>query len=246
MGSITVAASRQGNRFRLCVWLAISLASLILLIGSLAKWIPFGLVEVFGFISGAVCVMLTVEENIWNWPIGLINNVFFVILFVGQRLYADMGLQIVYIVLGVIGWYQWLHGGENHGKLKVRTSGFLELAIVGFIGCVSTVGTTLFLRSVNDSAPFLDALTTVLSLMAQYLLTRKAIENWYLWMTADIIYVGLYIYKGLTLTAVLYALFFAMCIGGFMAWRKSKANGQDVVAISGATSPEKSVRIQGS
>jgi nicotinamide mononucleotide transporter len=198
----------------------------------LCKWVPFGLVEVFGFVTGAICVMLTVEESIWNWPIGLANNVFFVVLFAGQRLYADMGLQIVYIALGIIGWYLWLHGGENRGKLKVRTSGLLELVILAGIGIGTTIGMTFFLKSVNDSAPFLDALTTVLSLIAQYLLTRKAIENWYLWMTADVIYVGLYLYKHLVLTSVLYALFFAMCVGGLRLWLKSRKPAEGPAAAS--------------
>jgi nicotinamide mononucleotide transporter len=197
----------------------------------LHKWIPFGLVEVFGFVTGAICVMLTVEESIWNWPIGLANNVFFVVLFADQRLYADMGLQIVYIVLGIIGWYLWLHGGENRGKLKVRTSGLLELVILAVIGVGATIGMTFFLKSVNDSAPFLDALTTVLSLIAQYLLTRKAIENWYLWMTADVIYVGLYVYKHLMLTAILYALFFAMCVGGLKLRLKSRKKVEESTEV---------------
>jgi len=216
------------SRFRIAVWIAIALSSAALIAGSSMKYLPFGLVEVFGFVTGAICVMLTVEENIWNWPIGLANNVVFIALFLGQRLYADMGLQIVYIVLDILGWHQWLHGGANRGKLNVRKSGILELAILCLLGIGSTYGMTLFLRSVNDSAPFLDALTTVLSLMAQYLLTRKAIENWHLWMVADAIYVGLYAYKGLALTAILYALFFALCVGGLRLWRlKLASTSQD-------------------
>lgn len=215
-------AKRRRTPFNLSIWGAIALSSVLLLLGSIGKWLPFGLVEVFGFITGAICVMLTVEESIWNWPIGLANNVFFVVLFAGQRLYADMGLQIVYIVLGIVGWYLWLHGGENRGKLRVRASGLPELALLAILGIGATVGMTYFLRSVNDSAPFLDAVTTVLSLIAQYLLTRKAIENWHLWMAADVIYVGLYVYKGLLLTALLYALFFAMCVGGLRVWLRSR------------------------
>jgi nicotinamide mononucleotide transporter len=82
---------------------------------------------------------------------------------------------------------------------------------------------TLFLRSVGGAAPFFDALTTTLSLAAQYLLTRKLIENWYIWITADIIYIGLYINRELYLTSALYALFLVLCLLGLRQWRQSLA-----------------------
>lgn len=80
------------------------------------------------------------------------------------------------------------------------------------------------MQSVNDSTPFLDALTTVLSLVAQYMLTRKLLENWYVWITVDVIYIGLYIYKDLYLTGFLYAIFLCMCIVGLVQWRKALLN----------------------
>ena len=210
----------------LAIWGFILLASATLLAGSLGNWLPFGLVEVFGFITGAVCVMMTVEESIWNWPLGLANNLVFIVLFLNQRLFADMALQGVYIAMGIFGWYNWLRGGSNHGILKIRRSGGTELMLLAAIGAAATWGMTLFLTSINDSAPFLDALTTVLSLLAQYLLTRKAIENWLVWMAADILYIGLYLSKGLTLTAILYALFLALCIGGLRVWRKTYSHNR--------------------
>jgi nicotinamide mononucleotide transporter len=79
-----------------------------------------------------------------------------------------------------------------------------------------------YLVSIGDSAPFLDALTTVMSLAAQYLLTKKFIENWYIWLAVDVIYVGLYFSRGLYLTAVLYAIFFGMCLVGLKEWRANK------------------------
>jgi nicotinamide mononucleotide transporter len=213
---------RQGrlprSRFRSGIWGLIVLSGLGLL--AMAVWgqAGLGLVEVFGFVSGAVCVMLTVEENNWNWPIGLANNLFFIALFWNQRLYADMGLQFVYIVLAVWGWYNWLHGGRGHGRLAVRRTGLAEGAVLALIAAAATAGMTVFLTAVNDAAPFLDALTTVLSLVAQYLLTRKALENWVVWMGADVLYVGLYLSRGLLLTAILYGLFLLLCVGGFRMW----------------------------
>ena len=179
--------------------------------------------EVFGFISGALCVWLTVREHVWNWPIGIINSAFFTYLFLRSHLYADMSLQVVYIVLGFLGWYWWLYGGKDKKELKITTTPVSEWVILIVLGIASTVGMTWYLQTVNDAAPFWDALTTVLSLIAQYQLTKKYVENWYVWIIADVIYIALYAYKDLYLTSVLYVLFLLLCISGLREWRKTQA-----------------------
>ena len=204
-------------------WVAITLGSLLLIGGAGLGILPLDMTEVLGFVSGAISVWLTVKQNIWNWPIGIINNIFFVVLFLSSQLYADMGLQIVYIVLSVLGWYWWLHGGDHKGQLAITHLKLPTFLILGLLGTLATWGLTLFLQSVNDVAPFLDALTTVLSLIAQYLLTRKLLENWHVWIFADIIYIGLYAYKNLYLTSFLYFIFMVMCVVGWWGWRKSVA-----------------------
>ena len=206
-------------------------------------WAPFGwtppsLTEALGFVTGGVCVYLVVKENVWNFPVGIANSAFFLVLFAGARLYGDAALQVVYIALGFQGWYLWLRGGVNRTPLHVgRASRRLLLGVGAFV-VVGTIALTVFFRYVNDSAPFLDALTTVLSLGAQYLLNRKAVENWLLWMTADVLYVYLYFARGLQLTAVLYFVFLCLCVAGLRAWLKSvSARGREVegaAAVLGA------------
>ena len=179
------------------------------------------LVEVLGFITGALTVWLTVKQNIWTWPIGIASNVFFIVVFWRAALYADMALQFVYIAVSAFGWYWWLKGGAGHSRLKVGRVGVRDAAILAVLGVAATYGMMRYLESVGGSAPFLDALTTALSLVAQYLLSRKLIENWYVWIVADILYVGLYVSRDLHLTAVLYAIFLAMCVRGLVEWRRS-------------------------
>jgi len=200
--------------------------SLALFLGAWTKILPLGMTETLGFVTGAVGVWLTVKENIWNWPIGIANSAFFVALFFGAHLFADMALQVIYIILGFLGWYWWLRGGTNQLTLHVSRADRMTLLILATIGVIATGGLTVFLRSVGDAAPFLDALTTILSLTAQYLLTRKLIENWYIWITADIIYIGLYGSRGLYLTAALYALFLGLCLLGLRSWRGSLTPNQ--------------------
>jgi nicotinamide mononucleotide transporter len=183
--------------------------------------LPLDITEVLGFVTGAWCVWLTVKQNIWNWPIGIANDVFFLVLFLHAYLFADAGLQVIYIVLGVLGWYWWLRGGTGKTELPVSRTGTRTAIVLAILLAVSTAGLAVGLARVNDAAPFWDALTTVLSLVAQYMLSRKLIENWFVWMAADVIYVALYVYKHLDLTAGLYAIFFAMCVAGFLHWRAS-------------------------
>jgi len=204
------------------VWTILALVSILLLAASIKKWIPINPTEVFGFISGAVCVLFVVEQHIWNFPVGIANNIFFIFLFLSSRLYGDMALQVVYILLGLMGWWQWLHGGANRTELHVNHTSVREILILLFIGAVATAGMREYFIKINDSAPFLDALTTALSLIAQYLLNCKRMENWFVWIAADLIYVGLYVQKELYLTAVLYALFIGLCVAGFLLWRKSE------------------------
>lgn len=201
-------------------------AGLALLYASWLGWAPFGMApfsmtEALGFVTGALCVYLVVRENVWNFPVGIANSAFFLVLFAGARLYGDAALQVIYIALGFQGWYLWLRGGENRAPLKVERASRLLLAGVAAFVVAGTTGLTFFFHYIDDSAPFLDALTTVLSLGAQYLLNRKAVENWWLWMTADVVYIYLYFGKGLHLTAVLYLVFLGLCVAGLRSWLRT-------------------------
>ncbi|HSD12118.1 MAG TPA: nicotinamide riboside transporter PnuC, partial [Patescibacteria group bacterium] len=185
-------------------------------------WIGLDLTETLGFVTGGWCVWLTVKENVWNWPIGIANSVFFAVLFWNSRLFADMGLQVVYVILGFLGWYWWLRGGEHKTELKVSLTPVREWAAILPLAALATWGMTAYLVRIHDAAPFLDALTTVMSLVAQYLLTKKYLENWFVWIAADVIYIGLYAFKDLYLTSVLYLVFLCMCVAGLKEWQRSK------------------------
>lgn len=207
--------------------------SLALLAGSWWQVIPFTITEDLGFITGALSVWLTVVENIWNFPIGIANDVFFFVLFWQAGLFADMGLQVIYILLGLQGWYLWLHGGKNKTALRVSSISPRELLMLLLITIVATTGMTFYLQTIQDSAPLWDALTTVLSLVAQYMLNKKFVENWYFWIIADLIYIPLYVYERLYLTGAVYVIFLVMCLFGIRAWLQSKHQENPSLAVSG-------------
>ncbi|WP_329122263.1 nicotinamide riboside transporter PnuC [Streptomyces sp. NBC_01353] len=183
---------------------------------------PVSWTEVLGFGSGALCVWLVARQHIANWPIGIANNLFFILLFSQAGLYADAGLQIVFITLAVYGWWTWTHGGgPGSDALPVRRTSRTEWTWLLTAGVVGTVALTLLLdRATDSTVPFWDALTTALSLMATYGQCRKRLESWWLWIAADIVYVPLYAYKELYLTSLLYVGFMTLCVLGLRSWSR--------------------------
>lgn len=176
----------------------------------------------FGFVTGAIAVWLTVRKNVWNWPVGIANSVVFLVSFATVGLYADAALQIVYVVLGVYGWAYWLRGGEGaHAAPVTRASTRLLVAMLAFVVLATWAFATVLATYVHSTVPLWDGLTTALSLAAQFLLSRKVRENWFFWIAADLIYVPLYFVKGLPLTAVLYVVFLGMCAAGVVEWNRS-------------------------
>ena len=182
------------------------------------EWWAISWEEVAGFVTGGICVWLAVRQHIWTWPLGLANNIAFLILFWDRRLFADASLQMVYFALGVYGWWNWRRGGAGGTTLRVSRATRTEwFALAAFIP-LATWGLWELLVSVRGAVPFWDALTTVLSLAAQYLMCRKRVESWFIWITADLIYIPLYLDRQLPLTAGLYGVFLVMCLFGLRAW----------------------------
>ncbi len=171
---------------------------------------------------GIVSVYLSVRENIWSWPTAIVNVTLYVFVFRGVRLYADMALQFVYIVVSLYGWYSWLHGGRGRTELPVsrgRPRLWLALAALGVL-MAAGLGAALS-RWTDASLPFVDASTSTASLIAEWMMARKLLENWIVWVAVDVVYIGMFIYKSLYLTAFLYAVFLALAVMGYVQWKRS-------------------------
>jgi nicotinamide mononucleotide transporter len=178
---------------------------------------PVTWAELAGFITGIACVALAVAQRIETFPIGIANNVFFIVLFADARLYADMALQVVYIVLGFMGWWVWWQ--RTHAPLRVTRASVGLLVGTGVAVIAVTLVLVPILREAHGAAPGWDALTTSMSLGAQLLLNLKRLETWVVWIAVDIIYVPLYFSRDLNLTAVVYIVFLALCVQGWRQWR---------------------------
>jgi nicotinamide mononucleotide transporter len=188
-------------------------------------------IEWLAAIAGAVSVYLSAREKIWSWPTALVNVSLYTYIFYRSGLYSDMGLQVVYFGLSLYGWHQWLYGGARHTRLHVSRASrrvWITVAAVGiaFWFALSTYTSTLS----GVSLPWLDAGLTTTSLVAQWMMTRKILENWVLWIIADIVYVPMFIYKNLYVTAGLYAVFLGLALMGFVNWRSSWRSDREVAA----------------
>jgi nicotinamide mononucleotide transporter len=180
--------------------------------------------EVLAVVTGIISVYLSTRENIWSWPTALVNVALYFVVFFETKLYADMGLQVVYFALSLYGWYEWLYGGENRTELHVsRTSRALGVRLVVIaVVSVALLGTILA-RFTDAALPYVDSATASTSLVAQWMMTRKILENWAVWAVVDVVYVGMFIFKRLYLTAGLYAVFLVLAIMGYVQWKRSLA-----------------------
>lgn len=179
-------------------------------------------IEVAAAAFGIASVFLSARQNVWNWPLGIINVALYIIVFYEAKLYADMGLQVVYVVLAAYGWWHWLHGGANRGTLPVSRVSTREIVLltIAFVAGTAAVS-TLLARTTDASLPLADSALTAASLVAQYMMTRKYVECWLVWIVADTAYVALFIYKDLWPTAGLYLVFTVLAVMGWRQWRAS-------------------------
>ena len=181
--------------------------------------------EIVAALFGVISVFLSVRQNIWSWPTAIVNVGLYIIVFYGSKLYSDTGLQVVYVVLNAYGWYHWLYGGKNRTELPVtRTRAPVAAVLVALVAAGTAIIGTFLSRNTDAALPWVDAMTTSVSLAAQWMMTRKLLENWIIWVAVDVVYIAMYIYKSLYVTSGLYLVFLILSAMGFVEWRRSLAD----------------------
>lgn len=184
-------------------------------------------VELLAALFGVVSVVLTARQSLWCWPTGLVMVVLYAWVFWQARLYADMGLQLVYVGLQLYGWWQWARGGPQASARRVQAlGGRRSLAWLG-AGVAGGLGLGLTLAQTTDAAaPLLDSQVTALSLVAQWLMSHKVLECWAFWILVDVLAVGVFASRGLWPTTALYAVFLGLATAGGLAWRRELAEAR--------------------
>lgn len=198
-----------------------SLLVLFIFMVAIAIYTSSTAIEIVATTTGLLCVWLTAKENIWAWPIGLVNVGCFFFMFWEAKLYADTMLQVLFFLLSVYGWIIWLTKREG---TKVRPTRQITPRLMFFLSILCVVMTLLWgyvLQTYTDaSIPYVDALIATLSIIAQYLLSSKILENWLIWIAVDVMSVAMYAYKDLYAVAFLYLIFLFIAIAGYVGWKR--------------------------
>jgi nicotinamide mononucleotide transporter len=191
------------------------LASAFVVWGAPVTWL-----EIVAFALAIAMVVFNIRVNPLGWPLAIASSLLYFLLFWNSRLYGDASLQVFFAAIAAWGWWQWLHGTDATGKaLRVRrldAAGRLRVVVAIAIAWPATA---LFLRRFTDTdVPWWDAFPTAASVVGQWLLGRKYVENWPVWIVVDVVAAALFAYKGLWLTTILYVVFVAMAAIGWRSW----------------------------
>ena len=188
--------------------------------------------ELFAVIFGVVSVWFARNENILVFPTGIINVLLFIYIFFSARLYANAGINVLYLATNIYGWYNWSRKKEDESAVKItRTTGEQNILIILF--AIIFYVAVLFLLQwynradleyVNSYVPWIDALNTSVFLCATILMTVKKLENWVFWILGNVISIPITISQGLYFTGIQYAVFLILALSGYVEWRKKVTN----------------------
>lgn len=179
--------------------------------------------EIFAVIISIIGVTLTIKRNMWCWVFNFFAFVLYAYLFFEFKLYGETILQVFFMVVNFYGFYHWLKGKQQDHEIRIEPIA-LQIVILQMI--IAAVGGGVFglsLHYFTDAAlPMLDSQLAAFSLLATYWTSRKHIATWVLWVFVDIVYVGMFMYKELFLTAALYAAFVGLAAFGWWQWEQVK------------------------
>jgi nicotinamide mononucleotide transporter len=187
------------------------------------NWVIENWIEIVGVTTGLVYIFLSIKQNIWCWLFGIISSALYLFVFFNSKIYADMLLQAYYVIMGVYGWIHWAGADRLDKKTQVpvlrlnlkEAMGLLTVTIVLFVGIA------LFLIYFTDSTiPWIDAFTTSLSFTATWMLARKILEHWLIWVVVNTVSIALYFYRGLYPTIILFVVLTILAVIGYIEWKK--------------------------
>jgi nicotinamide mononucleotide transporter len=180
-------------------------------------------IEALAAIFGLGSVWLTARASVWCWPTGIANTVLFMVLFWDARLYGDVITNARFFAMSIYGWRAWAQGAGERGAAPLvvhRGSPATRAACAAIIVVATPLVGWIFATFTDAAYPWPDAAILVVSFVAQALLTRKIVDAWPLWVAVDVLAVGVYLARGLTITAGLYVVFLFLALHGWRAWRR--------------------------
>lgn len=187
------------------------------------EWLQDNYIEVIGAIAGLIYLYLEIKQNIWLWPVGIITSAFYVYVFFVSKFYADMGLQVYYLVISFYGWWHWLYGNKssNKAELPITRTSFKQWIYISLITLVLFGVMVFILKRYTDSpVPYGDSFVTALSITGTWMLAQKLIEHWWVWVIVNLVSLILFIWKDLYPTSILFFFYFTLAVYGYYQWKK--------------------------
>ncbi|MBE6287170.1 MAG: nicotinamide mononucleotide transporter [Mediterranea massiliensis] len=179
-------------------------------------------IEILGTLTGFIYLWLEYKASIYLWIASIVMPAIYLFVFYEAGLYADFGINIYYLLIAAYGWFAWKYGdGKQERELPISHIGLQSCLRLAIVFLATFIGIAWLLTNFTDSTvPWWDSFTTALSIVGMWMLARKYIEQWWVWMVVDVVSVGLYLYKGLHATALLYAFYAAVCVLGYRKWKE--------------------------
>ena len=185
--------------------------------------------ELTGTLVGLIYLWLEYRASVWLWAANIVMPLIYIFVYYDSGFYADMGINVYYLIASLYGWIMWRRGRDNGKELPISHTPRREIALMGSIFAVLMLGIWLILINFTDSTvPLGDTFTTALSAVALYMLAKKYVEQWLVWIVVDVVCVALYIYKGLYPTAILYLLYSVVAWFGYRRWLKMMKNDESL------------------
>lgn len=184
------------------------------------NWIIDNIIEIVGTIAGLIFLYLEIKQNKWLWPVGLLTSVMYIYVFFIAKLYADMSLQFYYVFISIYGWIVWSKGTNQKELPVTKLSKELFLILFGVSMLIYAIISFVLVAYTDGSIPYWDAFTTALSIVATWMLARKILEQWLVWVIVNAVSLGLYIYKGLYPTSILFFFYTVLAVVGYLQWKK--------------------------
>lgn len=186
-------------------------------------WVTGNWIEISGAVISVIYLYFSYRQIIWLWPFGLLSALFYIWIYYDSGFYADMSLQLYYVFISIYGWYHWNKGKNGSGEkntLKISRLGRnTALILTGIFLVIWVIIYVVLENFTNSMVPVMDALTTAGSIIATWMLARKILEHWLVWVIVDAISLGLYLYKELYATSVLFLIYTIVAVAGYYAWR---------------------------
>lgn len=192
------------------------------------NWILDNIIEIVGTIAGLIFLYLEIKQNKWLWPVGLLTSVMYIYVFFVAKLYADMSLQFYYVIISIYGWIVWSKGISKKELPVTRLTKELFLILFGVSMLIYVLISFVLVNYTDGSIPYWDAFTTALSIVATWMLARKILEQWLVWFIVNAVSLGLYIYKGLFPTSILFFFYTVLALVGYWQWKKDMLSSEAI------------------